>query len=262
MLNLSPCIADHFKDDDSLFNIIMHLKGQSLRSMDGRTTQRIMVDDVAYFIKQHHGVGIREIIKNWLQLKKPIISAYNEWAALNKLKTLGLAVPSVLGYGERGCNPATRQSFVILEAIEPSISLETLTATWHDHKPSFAFKKALIHAVADITATMHEGGINHRDLYICHFLLKPTVSSCDASPALYLIDLHRAQIRDSVPMRWRIKDLAGLYFSSLHIELTTRDLYRFMMRYSKQSLRHTLKKDADMWNNTYLRGEKLNRDHQ
>jgi len=28
---------------------------------------------------------------------------------------------------------------------------------------------------------------------------------------LYLIDLHRVQIREKVPHRWRVKDLAGLF---------------------------------------------------
>lgn len=262
MLVLTPDIAQHFNENASLFNEMMQLQGETLRQMDGRTTQRIKIGDQTYFIKQHRGVGFKEILKNWLQLKLPIVNARNEWLALTKLMEHNILAPRVLGYGLRGFNPATQQSFVLLEAIEPSISLETVTAAWKDNKPSFAYKQALINAVADITAKMHNAGINHRDLYICHFLLTQQTSSKNEGIPLYLIDLHRAQIRDTVPMRWRIKDLAGLYFSSLHIGLTKHDRLRFMKRYSKQSLRNTLEKDAIMWNKTYLRGEKLNRDHQ
>jgi len=262
MLTLMPEIKGHLKKSPATFDDFMALQGACLRSMNGRMTKRILLGEKRYYIKQYYGVGFSEIIKNLSQFKLPIVSARNEWQALNRLKEAGMWVPSVVAYGEKGWNPATRQSFVMLEAIEPSISLETLTKTWHTQKPLFALKKTLIHAVADITANMHQLGMNHRDLYICHFLLKTQNSSQSSPLPLYLIDLHRAQIRDSVPMRWRIKDLAALYYSSLHIGLTKRDLFRFMKRYSKHSLRDTLKNDIAMWRNTYHRGEKLNRDHQ
>ena len=46
-----------------------------------------------------------------------------------------------------------------------------------------------------------------------------------------LIDLHRAQIREHTPRRWRVKDLAGLYFSAMDCGLTRRDLLRFIRHY-------------------------------
>lgn len=243
------------------FDDMMQLQGDMLRNMDGRTTQRIHLKDTIVFIKQHRGVGILEIVKNWLQLKKPVISARNEKEALQRLKMVGVPVPTVLAYGEMGRNPATMQSYIMLEAIEPSISLETLTQHWAKQPPSFIFKKRLIETVANMTARMHQAGINHRDLYICHFLLKQDKTTTQDDLPLYLIDLHRAQIRDTVPMRWLIKDLAGLYFSSINIGLTKRDRLRFMKWYSNKNLRDTLKQDAFMWHNTYLRGEQLHRDH-
>jgi len=260
MLTLTPDIKAHFKNDDMAFAHIMQLDGDTFRNMNGRITKRIILGGHPYFIKQHHGVGGREIIKNYLQLKHPIVSARNEWLALQLLQECNILVPKVLGYGEKGRNPAKRRSFIILEAIEPAISLEALTNEWKNKAPEVAFKRTLIDAVADITANMHALGINHRDLYICHFLLKQ--NSKDGSLPLYLIDLHRAQIRDIVPLRWLAKDLAGLYFSSLHIGLTKRDRFRFMKRYARKTLRDTLTHDANLWDKVYFRGEKLNRGHQ
>ncbi|MST95429.1 MAG: hypothetical protein EXS33_09230 [Pedosphaera sp.] len=40
---------------------------------------------------------------------------------------------------------------------------------------------------------------------------------------LFVIDLHRAQLRDRVPARWLVKDLGGLLFSALDCGLTRRD---------------------------------------
>ena len=48
----------------------------------------------------------------------------------------------------------------------------------------------------------------------------------DAGAPLYLIDLHRSQVRNKVPRRWRNKDVGGLYYSTAPLDLTHRDLLR------------------------------------
>ena len=55
---------------------------------------------------------------------------------------------------------------------------------------------------------MHDAGINHRDFYICHFHLDE-LSLQEQETRCYLIDLHRAQIRERTPRRWRIRTLPG-----------------------------------------------------
>ena len=45
-------------------------------------------------------------------------------------------------------------------------------------------------------------------------------------------------------MRWRDKDLAGLYFSALHIGLTRGDKLRFLREYFDRPLRQTLAEEA------------------
>ena len=61
---------------------------------------------------------------------------------------------------------------------------------------------------------------------------------------LSLIDLHRAQVRDKVPRRWRDKDLSGLYFSALNIGLTERDKLRFLRTYFQRPLRRIITEEA------------------
>ena len=82
---------------------------------------------------------------------------------------------------------------------------------------------------------MHENGMNHRDFYLCHFLLDNKFAehnTIEESTKLFLIDLHRAQIRFATPLRWIVKDLGSLYFSAAEVPLTKRDLFRFMKIYS------------------------------
>lgn len=237
------------------FEEMMALKGQVFRNQKGRLTQRVTVNGQSYFIKQHTGIGWKEVIKNVLQLRWPVLGAKQEWLAIKKLQSLGIGVPEAIAFESRGKNPASQQSYILMQDLSPSLSLEDISKDWKTSPPVFIFKKKLIEDVASIAKIMHENGINHRDFYICHFLLDAHTFN------LSLIDLHRAQIRRLTPERWIIKDLAGLYFSSKDIGLTQRDLYRFMKRYSKKSLREILNRENVFWQKVKSRGEQLYRDH-
>lgn len=260
---LHPSLKAYFHHEQPLFDQIMALSGDTFRHQDGRLTQRIMLGDRQYFIKQHYGVGYQEIIKNLLQGRFPIVSAKNEWTALNKLKALNIAAPTVVGYGERGYNPATLQSFVLMESLLPAVSLEDFCRHWQLVTPAFTIKQALIKKIATIARTMHENGINHRDFYLCHFLLSltPVKDFALTSNKLHVIDLHRAATRRRCRPRWIIKDIAGLFFSTKDIGLTQRDLFRFMKIYRKNTLRYILSQEHDFWLKVQLRGEKLYHDH-
>ncbi len=248
----------------SLFDQVMVLRGESLRAQKERLTQRIQLGGKNYIIKQHTGAGWKEIFKNIFQGRLPIVSAENEWRALTKLQAVGVAVPTVVGFGKRGYNPAQIQSFILMEELAPVVSLETVAAQFPTWLTTFKVKQQLIMEIARVTRIMHQQGINHRDFYICHFLLetnKPVAQLSADQIKLFLIDLHRAQMRHHTPERWRIKDLAGLYFSSKDVALTQRDLFRFMKQYRQQSLRDILRTEEFFWKKVKMRGEKLYGEH-
>jgi heptose I phosphotransferase len=214
-----------------------------------------------------------------LQLRLPILGAHNERQALDQLHALGVPVPLVVGYGENGGGPAHKRSFILMEEVAPTISLEDLAKIWIKSPPSAAFKRKIILEVARIARILHQHGMNHRDFYLCHFLLdtsdRPGLIDKGGTVKLYLIDLHRAQIRRLTPRRWAIKDLSGLYFSSKDAGLTQHDVFRFMKAYAGKPLRALLGKDgphlgADQsglhldetfWQKVKARGERLYSDH-
>ena len=171
----------------------------------------------------------------------------NEWHAIRRLRELGVETMQLAGYGEQGWSPARRRSFVITRELENTVSLEDYCADWSRHPPPPVAKRALIRRVAEMTAALHDNGLNHRDLYICHFLLRRPWRGPADPLHLHLIDLHRVQHRSTVPRRWRIKDLAALYFSALHIGLTRRDLYRFVGWYHGTPLKQLSGTDARLW---------------
>lgn len=246
---------------DLSFTQLMNLRGEVFRELEGRRTQKVLIAGKSYFIKQHFGIGWKEVFKNLLQLRLPITSARNEWQALQRLKQLRIPTQEMMGYGWRGRNPAHKQSFLITRELPNFITLEDLGKKWRTQPPSFRFKQQLIAKVAAIAKALHENGINHRDFYICHFLLD-LIEYAKGSITLYIIDLHRAQIRKTTPTRWRAKDLAGLYFSSKDVGLTQRDLLRFIKLYRNQSLRDVLNKETAFWQKVKNRGDKLYQKHE
>lgn len=240
---------------DHLFDELMSIEGKVYRDQNGRRTLQFSRNKKSFFIKIHTGVGWREIFKNLVQFRAPVLGAGNEWRAIRRLDELGIDTMKLVAYGSRGINPAQLQSFVITEDLGDAESLEDFCRDWPTSPPPVTLKRLLLNKVALTARQLHENGINHRDLYICHFLLKVTErarwqeSSMDPDMLkLYLIDLHRVQCRDQTPRRWKIKDVAGLYFSSMDIGLTRRDLFRFMKIYGNKSLRQTMHDDAAFWN--------------
>lgn len=238
------------------FEKMMALQGQVYRQLEGRSTERVIIDSEAYFIKKHSGVGLKEIFKNLFQLRLPILSAKNEKQALTLLKKLDIPSPEVIAYEKKGFNPANLRSYILTRELPQHISLEHFCENWKQTPPPFNFKLSLIKEVARIARIMHANGMNHRDFYICHFLLDNTLLRA-ATIKLYLIDLHRACIRKCVPHRWLIKDLSGLYFSSKDIGLTKRDLLRFMKEYRNKSVSEILPHELNFWRKVEKRGNKL-----
>jgi len=226
------------------FVAVEALTGEVFRELEARRTLRSEVAGRGYFVKIHRGVGWAEILKNLLSLRLPVLGAGNEWLALQRLTGLGVDTMHSVAFGQRGSNPATRHSFIVTEELAPTISLEDFCRNWPGQAPPPAFKRALIGRVADMAGRMHRGGVNHRDFYICHFLLHLDPAPTASDLKLSIIDLHRAQVRDKLPRRWRDKDLASLYFSALNIGLTRRDGLRFLRGYFGRSLRDILNQEA------------------
>lgn len=242
-LHLSEPFASLWANRDP-FVEVEQLQGEVFRELEARRTLRTELGGKGYFVKIHRGVGWGEIVKNWLTLKRPVLGADQEWKAIKALTAAGVPTMTAVAYGERGGNPATRHSFIITEELAPTISLEDYSVDWSTRPPSPMLKRALIRSVANMTRRMHQAGVNHRDCYICHFLLHTDLPPTPVQFKLSLIDLHRAQIRPSVPRRWRDKDLAGLYFSALNIGLTRRDKLRFLQTYFDRPLRDVLAREA------------------
>jgi heptose I phosphotransferase len=214
------------------------LQGKVYRSKEGRRTLRFESEGSGYFLKLHEGIGWREIFKNIFQLRWPVLGAANEYLACLRLKQLNIDTMTPVAFGECGSNPARKLSFLITEELAHTISLEDYCKNWQAQKPSVREKRAIIRKIAHISKTLHENGINHRDYYLCHFLRNNDGAPYQYEDPLYLIDLHRAQMRKYTPQRWLIKDLAGLFYSAFDLPLTRHDVLYILACYRRDWLHH------------------------
>lgn len=246
--------------DGDAFAVARTQQGELFRAREGRRTLRFQAGGRSYFLKYHGGIGWGEISKNLLQFKMPVFGAEEEYRAIEAVSRAGLDTLTVAGFGVRGINPAQRESFLVTDDLVGTRSLEELGEDWRLDEHDALFRRRLIERVAAIVRDLHAAGVNHRDLYLGHFLMPETaIAAKDAAAPIYLIDLHRSQVRRSVPLRWRIKDLGGLYFSIARYGFSRADLYRFVRVYSGCSLRDEFARNRFLWRRVRLEAERIYR---
>jgi heptose I phosphotransferase len=228
---------------------LCELEGTVYKRIQNRRTFRVERGGRGYFIKCHRGVGWREIFKNLLAFKRPVLGAMNEWRAIHRLRQLDVETMSPVAVGQQGWNPAAQSSLLVTEELSSCVSLEDYLRPWSGSRPPLAQRRILIRRLAEMAQRLHRNGVNHRDFYLCHFLLQQPWDGTDAGLHLYLIDLHRVQLRSNTPRRWVVKDVGSLWFSAreLDLRLTRTDLLTFVRHYSGRPLRAGLARQASFW---------------
>ena len=253
-IDLRPPFDRLWKGEDP-FEKVFALGGEEFRSVKNRRTFRIEIGGEGFFVKIHRGAGWAEIFKNLVQFKMPVTGAGNEYRALKKLREAGIPTMEIAAFGERGVNPANRESFLITRELTGTRSLEDVALGGAVPVP---LKHRIIRALGASCGAMHRAGVNHRDCYLCHYLLR--VDPADAPDVkLSVIDLHRAQIRRTVPFRYRVKDVAGLLFSSFDVPLCRADVWRFLHAYwgKKGSIRGELAENRRFYEAVHRSARKL-----
>jgi len=155
-------------------------------------------------------------------------SAAKEYRAIERLRRIGVPVPEVLAYGVEEESRGGR-SLLLLSAA-PGVSLERLCdeiVLGIRPAPRFVQRRRTIERLAGIVRQMHDHGLFHRDLYLCHVFWREE----GGEPELTLIDLARLLRCRRHNQRWRIKDLAALDYSSPAGAVTRADRIRFLRAY-------------------------------
>ena len=223
--------ADLWRGQD-VFACASALSGKVFRAVKNRHTLRFETGGRGYFIKYHGPMSFREVLKNLFQLKMPVFGAENEYRAIRKLESLGVDTMTIRAYAVRGHKPCGLESFLVTDEITDHVSLEDFCRPWPQTPPDSRLKHQLIEKLAETCAKMHFAGLDHRDCYLCHFLLDME-SFRRGDIRLRVLDLHRAEIRPVIPRHMRIKDLAGIFFSAMDLGLNRQAAFRFMAVYRR-----------------------------
>jgi heptose I phosphotransferase len=210
------------------FHDFMQLEGTVVKSaVRERSTQRLELAGATVYVKKHFFPGIREILKNLLRLRFPV-GALNEWRALLAFHAYNIPTMTPICAGRKPLLwKIEKESFLLTDDLGKTSRLEDFLQVncFAPCRGEVLEKKGrILKNLADITRRMHRSGINHRDYYLCHILI-------DNQERLYVIDLHRVDVRDRVGKRWMVKDLAALLFSSLELPVTHGQRLAFYKRY-------------------------------
>ena len=233
---LDPTLNAAFADSPDIFSEIMELAGDSKRFIDRRQTIRVEIENEAYFLKKHRGVGWNEIFKNLSSLKRPALGARTEWEGIQTLEALGISTLSPVAFGERGCNPAEIHSFLMSREMQGMVKLSLIHQKFEtlSEAQTALIRRELIVAVAKVAKRFHQAGCVHSDFYLCHFMVKDRdwsqFKQCDALD-LHLIDLHRMRQYSKIPASKQVKEIGALFYSATHLELSDDEKQLFISEY-------------------------------
>lgn len=239
------------------FEAVMSMPGQEFRRQKNRRTFRAELDGRGYFVKVHGTTSWPEILKNALRGRWPVLSARSEWRAIQRLESLGIPTIRACGFGERGRAPDKLESFIITQELQGAVHLSDLPARLEHLPPRRRSQliRAFTTRLADIARRLHAAGLNHRDFYLCHFMVRDRDWSRWAPGdelTVHVIDLHRMQIRRRTPLRWAVKDVSGLLFSALDAGISGRDCLRFVRVYWGDSWKQRWRR-AGLWRGWVVR---------
>jgi len=181
---------------------------------------------VCAYLKRHYPLSFGRCFQGMISFasKKTAFDEFNNILAFHKA---GLPTMVPVAAGKRAGKLFGSESFLITKGIKGCVTLEIYAESCLKIK-TFSEKMDIIKNIALLSQKMHQSGFNHRDFYLCHLLIGTEENNKDQ---LFIVDLHRVDIRKKVPERWVIKDLAALNYSSKSKNINRTDKLRFLKHY-------------------------------
>lgn len=183
------------------------------------------------FLKRYDRPPILTQLGNWLSARRRISCGFFDFEPANKLAATGINTPKIISYGEQWGTFFEKRSFIITEKIPDAESLERKLPDCFNAPntvENLKLRRNFIAQLAGFVKKIHETNYRHRDLYLSHIFYTD-------SGNFYLIDLARAFKPIVWRRRFRIKDIAQLYYSAPGRYFSKTDRLRFYVGYTGQS---------------------------
>ncbi len=218
---------------DAVFNFTAgeNLTKDNLAPYRSRIRFQIESPSTTLFLKRYNRPPLPVQIKNRLAARSRVSCASGELLAITNLNASGVKTPKPIAYGQQWHGPIEKRSFIITEKIPEAESLERqLPPSFHTQATpeNIRARRRFIKELAAFVRKFHDTGYRHRDLYLSHIFH-------GNSGAFYLIDLARTFRPLLLKKRYRIKDIAQLYYSAPSAQISRTDRLRFYLAYTARS---------------------------
>ena len=213
------------------FNAGKNLSKNNLAGFRSRIQFETSSPFVTLFLKRYDNPPLLTQFKNWLSHRKMITCSFCDLEPAKKLMKLGINTPKTIAYGREHGILFEKRSFIVTEKIPDASSLEKKLPLYFYAPPAKAnlmLRKTFIAQLAALVKKFHLTGYRHRDLYLAH------IFHGDSS-RFYLIDLARCFKPLVSSERFRIKDIAQLYYSAPAKYFSNTDRLRFYLNYSSRT---------------------------
>lgn len=227
--------------------------GDSVTLKRGRSVVKVNLEGRTFYLKRNW-FQFHEFTKDITRFRLNKYGAYREWQSIFSINQIGIATVPVVAFGENYFLGIERKSFIVTEKLYGYESIEDIAKErWNPPLSESAIeeKRVIIEEAARLTRKLHDAGLNHQDLYLGHLFYHP-------ENPMAIIDVQRVEKRDEIPLRYRIKDLAQLYFSAkVTGNINRADCLRFLMIYlDKEELG---KKDKKLIKAILKKAEKIDK---
>jgi len=182
------------------------------------------------YLKRFGRGKLVELVKRWITRRSMDGAGMYDFAAGVELAEKGIAVGRPIAYGQELGRLGEKRSFAVIEELPQAEALERLLPKWKEKQRQYDLlrdRKELIRQTARLAGRLHNSGYYHRDLYLAHIFLCRDRQDVER---LCLIDLQRVFRPIAFAQRWKVKDLAQLYYSS-RAYFSRADVVRFLHEY-------------------------------
>jgi hypothetical protein len=175
-------------------------------------------------VQDEQGNGVRWHVKRFPAHKTFPLPAQDQVEAHKLIVAEQIPTATLVGWG----NLPDRRSFVIFENLTGYTPADKLI------EGGFSFD-LLLASTAKLAALLHTRGLHHRDLYLCHFMVRREANA-EGNLDIRLIDTARVRKLPSLfgRSRWVAKDLAQFLYSTTKLPISDAQRDAWLDHYARE----------------------------
>jgi heptose I phosphotransferase len=202
----------------------------------GRWVLRRGEEQLVVYLKRHFTAPLWRRVLALLWPQRSWSPARVEWRRLRWARAHGIPVALPVAVGEFIGPGLSLQSFLAVEELTGMLPLNEAiprAAAELSAQDFRAWKGSVSAQIARQARVLHDRCRFHKDMYLCHFYVRPAQPS-GAPSTVHMIDLHRLSQHRFTSWWWQVKDLAQLLYSSDLPGVNSRDRLHFLHQYLGQ----------------------------